>query len=180
MDAKRFIIFPHAPVWTDAERAPAYRILIRLGGDVQRIFEPGSKNASQFTAYLQRLQIPVHRDEVPLIVLTETFPFPSMVPNCRSKLVEAIPALGSGIWLIWYDGRRDIAFRAAAEKMGSFDLPSMDEFPILELPGSEQAPAQRFLIATPMSVDVSLLEAPRVRQLFPPPRRPSGLMPKLK
>lgn len=168
MDAKRCIIFPHTPVWADAERAIAFSVLLRLGGDVQRIFEPGSKNASQFAAYLKRLRISTEGDESPLVVITETLPLFSCVLNCRTTLVEAIPALASAIWLIWYDGRRDITFRGAAEQIGAFDHPSMDEFPILKLRDA----SQRFLIVTPMSVSMPLLDIVRVRLFRPLPRRP--------
>lgn len=172
MSPSRIILFPHAHVWSvEAERDVLFRLLIVLGGDVSRVFEPGTRTLDRFIPYLKRTPWPLVLGfaDFPIVVLTETFPLPAATTQLRERITEQLPFFSRSLWVIWYDGRRDTAFREAAEKMGRFDEAELDQFPVWE------TGEQRYLLATPMSLDLATALAKLPRLL--PRRKPSGTMP---
>ncbi len=169
MNAPRITIFPRLSLWaSDVERDQAFKILIALGMDISRLFEPANAADQRLIPTLQRIRCISQGLEKPFVVLTETFPLPSRVLSVREQFVRDIPLLEQAIWIIWYDARKDVGFRAAAEKIGSFDSSDLDRYPIW----TTKALA-RYLIVTPMSVDRDVAQIQLSRYLASL-RKPSG------
>lgn len=169
MNAARITIFPRFPMWnSDVERDQAFKILIPLGMDISRLYEPTGPQDSRFIHNLQRTRCISQGIEKPFVVLTDTFPLPSCILDVRKQFAQDIPALEQALWVIWYDARKDVGFRAAAEKIGSFDRTDLDAFPIWTT-----KLGAHYLIVTPMSVDRKAAHEQLVR-LLSLLRKPSG------
>jgi hypothetical protein len=73
-----------------------------LGGDPDRVFEPGVAPFAEFVRYLARLPGFRHGESKALVVMTRLAPLESIVVAHRS-LVRHVPELARSMWLLFWD-----------------------------------------------------------------------------
>lgn len=173
----RVIVLPQGPPADAGAREACLALLLRAGGDLQRVVEgvdPGSERAVRVLARLPGIG---SSGAAPLVALTRCNPIALAVVQARLALEARVPALARAAWLLFVHD--DPFFADAAAHLGALDRP-LPELPIWT------CEAGAFLVL--QAASDPLLVAPRMMALesappsaarpaapgpAPTPRRPS-------
>jgi len=72
----RPVLFTHPPRWASKDdQQHAFSLLLRLGADFTRIYEPGRMSLEQYIGHLSHFPLIATGTQPPFVVVTETFPF---------------------------------------------------------------------------------------------------------
>lgn len=153
-------LLPYGLPEREDHREICVRILLRIGGDVDRLIDQPANDLERFARYVAR--IPSLRDEgaveSPIVLLARTSPLPLTVLNARRVLESRVPALRGACFVLFATPDDDPFFREGAERLGV--LSGELEESALWL-GPDGAP---YLVVTPDLTDTTLLDL-RMEQL---------------
>jgi hypothetical protein len=98
----RAIVYPQGLPLRPEATAHCAELMLTLGGDPRRLFEPGNTPFASFVRYLARVPA-FRRGEVKaLVVATRLAPLESVV-SMHHSLVRHVPALARSMWLMFWD-----------------------------------------------------------------------------
>jgi hypothetical protein len=138
----RLVLSPQGPPLQPNVESGCMDVILRCGGDLQRIIDSPTPTLEIFANHLRRLRA-LDADDPPLVILHQTNPVVIAIIGTRRELQRRVPRLHGAAWIILHDREADPFFEQEALDLGSFDDPTLDA-PIWSSPGG-----LHFLVARP-------------------------------
>ncbi|MCC6213797.1 MAG: hypothetical protein IT376_02940 [Polyangiaceae bacterium] len=171
------MILPQGLPADPAVREACLALLLRAGGDLQRLVEGGEPASERGARQLARLPGVGGPGVPPLVLLSRCNPVGIAVVQTRAALQASVPALGRAAWLLFVHD--DPFFADAARRLGTLDRP-LGELPIWTCGAGtflvlEPASDPLMVSARLVALETGELRAPRpeITPAMGPSRRPS-------
>jgi hypothetical protein len=147
----RIVLCPHGLPHAPDVREQCCDLLLRGGGDLQRVFEANPGGIGRFAAHVARIG-DLDSGDGPLVLLHRTNPLGLTILRTRRALEEEVPRLGRASWLVFIDEKDDPFFLDAASRVGGFDR-ELDALPIWSAPD-----LHRFLVVSRQNGDLTRMK----------------------
>ncbi len=159
----RIIICPHGLPCRLEAREHCSRLVLRCGGDLERVIEGVSGALERFLTHVSRIRAVAADGPRPLVLLTRTNPLGLAILQTRRAMEDAVPALADADWTIFVDECDDPFFMEAAGRLGTM-VGDAASAPLWFAPHH-----QRFLVLGARALDSTELAARCAALHSPPP-----------